>query len=80
MAEVVWPQSLVDLMLELPERDREPILTRVKRLESLPEMYPVRATEPYRGLRWFVAGQWLVYYRFTEGKVYVRTIWPARIP
>ena len=80
MAEAVWPQSLIDLMLEMPERDREQILSRVRRLESFPEMYPVRAKGPYRGLRWFLAGPWLVYYRFAEGKVYLGTIWPARIP
>ncbi len=48
MAEAVWPQSLIDLMLEMPERDREQILSRVRRLES--------------------------------GEVYLRTIWPSRIP
>ncbi len=80
MAEIVWPQSLIDLMLEMPEPDREEILSRVRRLELFPEMYPVRATGPYRGLRWFVAGSWLVYYRFDAGKIYVRVIWPARIP
>lgn len=80
MAEVIWPQSLIDLMLEMPEPERERILERVSRLESFPEMYPVRATGPYRGHRWFLAGLWLVYYRFAEGRVYVRAIWPARIP
>lgn len=80
MAEVIWPQSLIDLMLEMPEPERERILERVSRLESFPEMYPVRATGPYRGHRWFLAGPWLVYYRVVEGKVHVRVIWPARIP
>jgi len=80
MAEVVWPQSIIDFMLEMPEPEREAILQKARRLESFPEMYPVRATGPYRGCRWFLAGPWLVYYRFTEGKVYLRALWPARIP
>lgn len=80
MAEVVWPQSLIDLMLEMPEPEREEILSRVRRLELFPEMYPLRAAGPYRGPRWFVAGSWLVYYRFVAGTVHVRVIWPARIP
>ncbi len=80
MAEVVWPQSLIDLMLEMPEPERERILKKVGRLEAFPQMYPVRATGPFRGYRWFFAGPWLVYYRVVEAKVYVRAIWPARLP
>ena len=80
MAEVIWPQRLVDLVLEMPDRDREQIFRKVARLEAFPEMYPVRSFGPFRGHRWFIAGPWLVYYRVLEGKVYLRAIWPARIP
>lgn len=80
MAEVIWPQSLIDLLLEMPEPERLRILQKAKVLETFPEMYPVRTTGPYRGLRWFLAGPWLVYYRYTQEKVYLRTIWPARLP
>jgi len=80
MAEVVWPQSLVDLVLEMPDREREQIFQKIARLEIFPEMYPVRTEGPLRGHRWFLAGPWLLYYRIVEGKIYVRALWPARIP
>lgn len=78
MAEIVWPQSLIDLMLEMPESEYRRIIERVRRLEVFPEMYPVRTTGQFKGCRWFLAGTWLVYYRYAEGKVYLRAIWPAR--
>ena len=80
MAEVIWPQTLVDLVLELPDREREQIFQKIARLEAFPEKYPVRTFGPFRGHRCVVAGSWLVYYRVVEGKVYLRAIWPARIP
>ena len=80
MAEVIWPQSLIDFMLELPEPERARILEKTKRLETFPEMYSIRAEGPFRGYRWFFAGSWLVYYRVVEGTVYLRAIWPARFP
>ena len=43
-------------------------------------MYAIRTTGRFRGYRCVVAGAWLVYYRFVEGKVFLRAIWPARIP
>ena len=69
MAEVIWPQTLVDLVLELPDREREQIFQNVARLEAYPEMYPVRTTGPFRGLRFVLAGPWLIYYRYVDGKV-----------
>ncbi len=80
MAEVVWPQNLIDHMLEMTDPECRQILDKVTRLGTFPEMYPVRTSGPFRGHRWFVAGSWLVYDRIVEGKVYMRAIWPARIP
>jgi len=80
MAEVIWPQRLVDLVLEMPDRERAPIFQKVAHLEAFPEMYPVRTFGPFRGHRWFLAGSFLVYYQVVEDKVYLRAIWPARIP
>ena len=80
MAEVIWPQRLVDLVLEMPDREREKIFHKIAQLELFPEMYPVSTVGPFRGHRWFLAGPWLVYYRVVGDKVYLRTIWPARIP
>jgi hypothetical protein len=80
MAEVIWPQSLIDLMLEMPDPECKSILEKVSRLEAFPEMYPIRSGGPFRGHRCLLAGPWLIYYRVIEEKVYLRAIWPARIP
>jgi plasmid stabilization system protein ParE len=80
MAEVIWAQSLVDLVLELPDREHELIFQKIARLEHFPEMYPVRTSGPFRGLRFVLAGPWLIYYRYTEDRVYLRALYPARLP
>jgi hypothetical protein len=80
MTEVIWPQNLIDHVLEMSDRERVRILEKASLLETFPEMYPVRTHGPFRGHRWFLAGPWLVYYRVVAGKVYLRAIWPARIP
>lgn len=80
MAEVIWPQHLVDLVLEMPDRERDLIFRKIANLESFPEMYPVRASGPFRGLRFLVASSWLIYYRVVNDKVYLRAIYPARLP
>ena len=84
MAEVVWPQNLIshiiDHMLEMPDPECRQILDKVTRLEAFPEMDPVRTSGPFRGHRWFIAGPWVVYYRVVEDMVYMRALWPARLP
>jgi len=80
VAEVIWPQRLVDLVLEMPDRERDLIFQKIGRLESFPEMYPVRASGPFRGHRCIVAGSWLIYYRVLDDKVYLRALYPARLP
>ena len=80
MFEVIWPQRLIDHILEMPDRECEEIFHKTVLLESFPEMYPVKTSGRFRGHRCAVAGSWLIYYRFIEGKVYLRAIWPARIP
>jgi hypothetical protein len=80
VAEIIWPQSLVDLLLEMPDRERDQIFRKVSRLEEFPEMYPIRTHGPFRGHRWFVAGEWLIYYRVLDDQVILRAIYPARLP
>jgi len=80
MAEIVWPQSIMDLMLEMPQAECARIFEKIHQLETFPEMYPVRASGPFRGHRWFLSGRWLVYYRVVEYKVYLRALYPARLP
>jgi hypothetical protein len=54
---------------------------RVKMLAHFPQMYPVRMKgRRFRRHRWFQAGNWLIFYRFVSNTVYIRGLWPARIP
>jgi hypothetical protein len=80
MADVVWPQSVLDILLELPKDERELIIEKVDQLTSFPRMYPVRASGRFRRHRWFLAANWIVYYRVTGDTVYIRGLWPAKIP
>ncbi len=80
MAQFVWPQTVLDALVELPQREQELILEKVGRLQTFPAMYPLRAKGRFRRHRWFFAGNWLVYYRVVGQTVYIRALWPARIP
>ena len=80
MAEVVWPESVLKILEALPFREAELILKKADGLERFPRMYPVRGKGRFRRHRWFLAGNRLVYYRYAGGTVYIRGIWPARIP
>jgi hypothetical protein len=78
---VVWTRTAWELFEELPDRDREQILEKIPALSFFPHMYPVRTKgRRFRRHRWFNAGNWLVYYRVVDNTVYIRGLWPARIP
>lgn len=80
MARIAWPKAIRDILLELPEKDRDLILARVDLLQRFPRLFPVRVRGRFRGHRWFLAGPWLVYYRLVGSTVYIRALWPAHIP
>lgn len=80
MSQVFWPQSILDVLLELPEREQDVILEKVSRLERFPRMYSVRMKGRFRNHRWLLAQNWIVYYRVVDDNVYVRALWPARMP
>jgi hypothetical protein len=80
MTRIVWADTVRDLFCELSELERNEILDHLKYLTLFPHMYPVRAKGRFRRHRWFLAGNWLVYYRVAGGTVYIRGLWPARIP
>ncbi len=80
MAEILWPESVLEVLLELPERERETILEKVSLLERFPRMYPVRMKGRFRNHRWLLARNWIVYYRVADDTVFIRGLWPARIP
>lgn len=80
MAQILWPETDLDVLLELPDRERDIILDKISLLERFPRMFPVRARGRFRGHRWLLAQNWIVYYRVSEETVYIRGLWPARIP
>jgi hypothetical protein len=78
---VAWTRSAWEVFDVLPEYERNEILGHLNYLSLFPYMYPVRAKgRRFRRHRWFHAGNWLVYYRVAGGVVYIRGLWPARIP
>jgi len=80
MMRIVWADPIKDLLLELPEREREIIFEHMKYLRRFPHRHPVRTKGRFRRHRWFLAGNRLVYYRVAGGAVYIRGLWPSRIP
>jgi len=81
MTRIVWADPVRDLVYELPEADQNVIFDHLDNLARFPHMYPVRFKgRRFRRHRWFLAGNWLVYYRVVEDTIYIRGIWPARIP
>jgi len=78
---VFWTRTAWELFGELPERDREKVLEKLSALTRFPHMYPVRTKgRRFRRHRWFLAGEWLIYYRVASNDVYIRGLWPARVP
>jgi len=43
-------------------------------------MYPARTKGRFTRYRGFVAGDWLVVYKVSAGVIYIRGLWPARLP
>ncbi|MFB3920210.1 MAG: type II toxin-antitoxin system RelE/ParE family toxin [Terriglobia bacterium] len=80
MARIVWPETILDVLSEISRKERDLILEKVDRLERFPNLYPIRGKGRFRRFRWFFAGNWLVFYRVIEDTVYIRALWPARVP
>jgi hypothetical protein len=78
---IFWVPSVLELFLELPDSERESIEERLELIELFPRMYPVRSHgSRFRRHRWFRGNDWLVYYRVVDNDVFIRGMWPARIP
>lgn len=80
MAEIVWSIHVLDLMAELPPYESALIFEKAKILSRFPRLYPVRIKGRFRRYRWLLAGAWIVYYKVADDTVYIRVLWPARIP
>ena len=79
-ARIIWAPSVRDVASELPTETQEIILEKLDLLETFPRLYQVCEKGRFRRCRRFVAEDWVVYYRVIGNTVYVRGLWPARIP
>jgi plasmid stabilization system protein ParE len=80
VARIVFAGYLLDLFNELPLTELELIEEKIEPLARFPRMYPIRQKGRFRRHRWLRAGNWIVYYKVVDETVYIRNIWPARIP
>lgn len=80
MARVIWFEPAARALRELPAGVRALILEKTHLLRHFPRMYQVVHRGRFRRHRRFVAGDWVVYYRVVENTVYIRGLWPARLP
>jgi hypothetical protein len=78
---IVWAASVWEVFDESSEAERNEILEHLKYVKRFPLMYPARTPgSRFRRHRWFLAGNWLVYYRVVQNAVDIRGLWPARTP
>ncbi len=47
-------------------------------ISEFPEMYPVRARDPYADFRYFFTRDWCVSYTVAENAVIILAVFPAR--
>jgi hypothetical protein len=82
VAELRFGRKFLMVFTELSVREQGLIVDHLDLLQTFPEMYPVRQTGPrvFCGLRYFIAGNWHVYYKYTGDTIELRLLWPARIP
>jgi hypothetical protein len=80
VANLVWSEYVLDLMAELPPHESALIFEKTRILRQFPRLYPVRSRGRFRRYRWVLAGQWMVYYKVADDTVYIRALWPAKIP
>lgn len=79
-ATINWLDPVRDAFLELSEREQEAIAAKLARLIHYPRMYKMRRRGKFRRHHFFVAANWAVYYRVVENTVWIRGLWPARMP
>jgi hypothetical protein len=80
MTKILWTEPALEIFLDLPPHEQQLIDQKVQLLRLFPDMYSARRTGRFRRHRYFLAGRWLVYYRRRRDTVYIRDLWPARIP
>jgi hypothetical protein len=79
-AKVVWAKAVWKVFEELSKKETAEIVERVDLLRYFPHLYPLRTRGRFRRHRFSQAGNWLVFYKVVEDTIYIRGLWPARIP
>jgi hypothetical protein len=80
VSEVVFTDPFLRVFSALSAREQAEIMDKVELLEMFPRMYKRIRGGEFAGCHVFIAGNWLVYYKIRSGTVYLRNVWPARIP
>jgi hypothetical protein len=80
MTRIVWADPIKDLLLELPEREREIIFEHMKYPRRFPHRHAVRTKAVSAAIGGFSRATGCVNYRATGGTVYIRGLWRSRIP
>ena len=80
MARVLWTRAAQNVLIDLPVALQEEIARKTRPLARFPRMYPVRQHGRFRRHRHFLVKVWIVFYRVVDNTVYIRGLWPARIP
>jgi hypothetical protein len=80
VADVVFTDPFLQVFSALSPRGQAQIMYHVELLEAFPKMYKRVQTGGFRGCHVFATDNWLVYYKVRSGTVYLRNLWPARIP
>lgn len=75
---VLWTAPAAEALKRLPASTREEITSRIEMISEFPEMYPVRARDPYAGFRYFFAKDWCVSYTSAEDALIILAIFHAR--
>lgn len=80
MAHLIWSKHVLDLMADLPPHESALIFEKAKILQRFPRLYAVRAKGRFRRHRKIHAGNWMIYYKVVDDAVFIRALWPARVP
>jgi len=78
MPRLVWSSEADRILATLPLPVQTDIILKSRMLGEFPEMYPVRRRGRFRGQRFFVSFEWLVYYMIQRDLVAITTIGHAR--
>ncbi len=78
MSRLVWSFEVVRILATLPSSVRADILSKSRLLREFPEMHPVRRRGRFRGQRFFVSLEWLVYYLVERDVVAITAIGHGR--